>query len=119
VLRLFTLRSNGQFNTTIYSHDDRFRGIYGTRRVILLHRDDMQRLGLADGDRVTVTCAAARDGEAPRQVPGLRVTPYDVPKGACAGYYPECNPLVPLWHHAKGSKVPAVKSIPVRLEKET
>lgn len=118
VLRLFTLRSNGQFNTTIYSHDDRFRGIYGTRRVILMHRDDMQRLGFAEGDIVTVTCAAARDGEAARQVQDLRVTPYNVPKGACAGYYPECNPLVPLWHHAKGSKVPAVKSIPVRLSKE-
>jgi hypothetical protein len=51
-------------------------------------------------------------------VQDLRVTPYNVPKGACAGYYPECNPLVPLWHHAKGSKVPAVKSIPVRLSKE-
>jgi molybdopterin-dependent oxidoreductase alpha subunit len=118
VLRMFTLRSNGQFNTTVYSHDDRFRGIYGTRRVILMHRDDMQRLGLAEGDIVTVTGAAARDGEAARQVQDLRVTPYDVPKGACAGYYPECNPLVPLWHHAKGSKVPAVKSIPVRLSKE-
>jgi molybdopterin-dependent oxidoreductase alpha subunit len=119
VLRLFTLRSNGQFNTTIYSHDDRFRGIYGTRRVILMHRDDVQRLGLAEGDIVTVTCAAARDGESARQVHDLRVTPYNVPKGACAGYYPECNPLVPLWHHAKGSKVPAVKSIPVRLSKES
>jgi molybdopterin-dependent oxidoreductase alpha subunit len=117
VLRLFTLRSNGQFNTTIYSHDDRFRGIYGTRRMILMHRDDMQRLGFADGDFVTATCAVVRDGEAPREVRGLRVTPYDVPKGACAGYYPECNPLVPLWHYAKGSKVPAVKSIPVHLSK--
>lgn len=117
-LRLFTLRSNGQFNTTIYSHDDRFRGILGSRRVVLMNRDDMQRLGFKEGDRVTVTCAARRDGEAARQVTGLSVIAYDVPKGACAGYYPECNPLVPLWHHAKGSKVPAVKSIPVRLAKE-
>jgi molybdopterin-dependent oxidoreductase alpha subunit len=118
VLRMFTLRSNGQFNTTVYSHDDRFRGIYGTRHVILMHRDDMRRLELEEGDIVTASCAAERDGEEPRRVGGLRVTPYNVPPGACAGYYPECNPLVPLWHHAKGSKVPAVKSVPVRLVKE-
>jgi len=74
-------------------------------------------LGFADGDIVTATCAVTREGEAPREVLGLRITPYDMPKGSCAGYYPECNPLVPLWHHAKGSKVPAVKSIPVHLSK--
>ena len=115
VLRLFTLRSNGQFNTTIYSYDDRFRGIHGTRRVILMHRNDIERLGLSEGNIVTAICAASRPGEAPRQVAGLRVVPYELPEGSCAGYYPECNPLLPLWHHAKESKVPAAKSIPVRL----
>ena len=50
-----------------------------------------------------------------RSVRGMRATAYDVPKGACAGYFPECNPLLPLWHHAEGSKVPAAKSIPVRV----
>jgi hypothetical protein len=46
----------------------------------------------------------------------LRVTPYDIPEGCCAGYYPECNPLIPLWHHAERSKVPAAKSVPVRVK---
>jgi hypothetical protein len=41
---------------------------------------------------------------------------YDIPEG-CAAYYPECNPLVPLWHHAEGSKVPAAKTVPVRLSR--
>jgi hypothetical protein len=38
---------------------------------------------------------------------------YNIPEGCCAGYYPECNVLLPLWHHATRSKVPAAKSIPV------
>lgn len=52
-----------------------------------------------------------------RAVGPLRVTPYDIPEGCCAGYYPECNVLLQLWHHAKRSKVPAAKSIPIRLRK--
>jgi molybdopterin-dependent oxidoreductase alpha subunit len=113
VLRLMTLRSNGQFNTTIYSDKDRFRGIEGTRMVLLINRNDMDRLGLREGQTVTVA-THAHDGFA-RNVAGLRVTEYGVPDGCCAGYYPELNPLVPLWHHAEGSKVPAAKAIPVRI----
>jgi len=33
-----------------------------------------------------------------------------------AGYFPELNPLVPLWHQAEGSRVPAYKSVPVRIQ---
>jgi hypothetical protein len=50
-------------------------------------------------------------------VHGLRVTPFDIPPGCAAGYYPECNPLIPLSHHAEKSKVPAAKAIPVRLRR--
>ena len=112
-LRLFTIRSDGQFNTTIYSHDDRFRGVKGNRRVLFMAREDMLRLGFSDGDLV---CAStpAQDG-VPRSVDGLRVTEYAVPAGCIAGYFPECNPLIPLWHHARESKVPAAKSIEVIL----
>jgi len=113
VLRLMTLRSDDQFNTTIYSLDDRFRGIYGTRMVVLMNQSDIDRLGLHEGASVTATTVVA-DGH-PRSVAGLRVTPFDIPRGCVAGYFPECNPLVPLAHHAEGSKVPASKSIPVRL----
>lgn len=119
VLRLVTLRSNDQFNTTVYGYDDRLRGIQGTRDVLLMNRDDMRRLGVADGSTVTLACAAADAGPNPegvlREVPGLRVVAYDLPAGCCAGYYPECNPVVPLSHHARESHVPAVKSVPVRV----
>lgn len=113
VLRLMTLRSDDQFNTTIYSLDDRFRGIYGTRRVLLMNRADIDRLGFKDGDSVDAS-AAVDDGHT-RSVRGLRVTAFDIPAGCAGGYYPECNPLVPLAHHAQKSKVPAAKAIPIRL----
>ena len=112
VLTLMTLRSNDQFNTTIYGYHDRFRGIKGTRLVVLMNRNDMARLGLDEADTVALH-TAADDRE--RSVTGLRVTPYDVPEGCVAAYYPECNPLLPLAHKATGSNTPAAKSIPVRI----
>ena len=114
-LRLFTVRSDGQFNTTIYSHDDRFRGVYGSRMVIFMARADMAKHALAQGDLVGLRCAAEDGVE--RRVGGLAVVPYDVPEGCIAGYFPELNPLIPLWHHAKESKVPAAKAIDVILER--
>jgi anaerobic selenocysteine-containing dehydrogenase len=113
VLRLITLRSNDQFNTTIYGYNDRFRGIHGTRMVVLMHRNDIDRLELTEGERVSLV-TVAKDG-VDRRLAGLTVVAYDIPEGCCAGYYPECNVLVPLWHHAERAKVPAAKSVPVRV----
>jgi len=112
-LRLTTVRSDDQFNTTVYSLDDRFRGVFGSRHVLLMNPTDIARLGLAEGLAV-VARTAADDGRV-REEAGLRVVAYDIPAGCAAGYFPECNPLVPLWHHAEGSHVPAFKSIPIRL----
>lgn len=116
VLRLFTIRSDGQFNTTIYSNDDRFRGVHGSRMVLFMGQADMARHGLAQGDLVALRTQA--DDGVERRVGGLQIVPYDVPAGCIAGYYPECNPLIPLWHHAKESKVPAAKAIDVVLERD-
>lgn len=113
VVQLMTLRSNGQFNTTIYNYDDRFRGIYGSRKALMMHRNDIDRFGLREGDIVSLSTAV--DDGVDRRVDGFRVVPHDIPEGCIGGYYPECNPLIPLWHHAEGSKVPAAKSIPVRI----
>jgi molybdopterin-dependent oxidoreductase alpha subunit len=114
VFRLITLRSNDQFNTTIYGYSDRFRGVEGTREVLFMHPDDMAQLGLGANARVGLACAAADDGFR-RELHGLRIVPYDIPRGSLAAYYPECNPLIPLWQHADESKVPAAKSVPVRV----
>jgi molybdopterin-dependent oxidoreductase alpha subunit len=115
VLQLITLRSNDQFNTTIYSDNDRYRGVKGTRRVLFMNVADMKRLRVSDGDAVSLT-TAVNDGVS-RVLEGLRAIPYDIPAGCCGGYYPECNPLIPLWHHAERSKVPAAKSVPIRIRK--
>ncbi|MBD2748019.1 FdhF/YdeP family oxidoreductase [Microvirga sp. BT688] len=113
IFKLMTVRSNDQFNTTVYGYYDRFRGVRGTRMVLFMNRNDIARLSLQEGDMVTLTTAV--DDGIVRQVSGLRVTSYDIPEGCCAAYYPECNPLIPVWHHADKSKVPAAKSIPIRI----
>lgn len=117
VLRLTTVRSFDQFNTTVYGYHDRYRGIHGTRMVLLMNRKDMAAHGLDEGEEVTVETVAG-DGVR-RAVQGLRVTPFDIPAGCVAGYFPELNPLVPLWHVAKGSMVPGYKSVPVRIASGT
>jgi molybdopterin-dependent oxidoreductase alpha subunit len=112
-LCLMTLRSDSQFNTTIYGLDDRFRQVKGSRMVILMNAEDMASRGVSEGDSVTLE-TIAEDG-VDRRVQGFSVKAYDIPPGCIAGYYPECNPLLPLWHCAKESKVPGAKSIPVRI----
>ncbi len=114
--RLMTLRSNDQFNTTIYGYHDRFRGIKGTRDVLLIGAADMKKLGVKVGDRVALV-GDAGDGF-DRRVGGLRIVEYDIPEGCVGAYYPECNVLIPMSHHARESHVPAAKSVPVRIEVE-
>ena len=111
--RLVTLRSNDQFNTTIYGFSDRMRGIEGRRDLLLISPDEMARAGLAEGQVVALE-TDAEDG-VHREVAGLRVTPFDLPVGCVGAYYPEANPLVPLDHHDCLSKTPAYKSVPVRI----
>jgi anaerobic selenocysteine-containing dehydrogenase len=111
--RLLTMRSNDQFNTTIYGYSDRLRGIEGTREVLLMNPDDIERAGLHEGQMVRLV-SDAEDG-VHREVGPLKVTPFKLPDGCVGGYYPEMNPLVPLSHHDIQSKTPATKSVPVRI----
>ncbi len=106
-LRMFTIRSHDQFNTTIYGMDDRYRGISGDRRVVMLNADDIAENGLSEGDRVDIV-GAAGDGRA-RVAPGFRVVGYDVPQGCAATYFPETNVLVPIGSTARGSNTPSSK----------
>ena len=111
---LVTMRSNDQFNTTIYGHSDRLRGLDGSRMVLLINPDDMQREGLQEGQQVSLVGDAGDDVH--RELAGLAVTPFNLPKGCLGGYYPEMNVLVPLWYHDKASKTPASKGVPVRIK---
>jgi molybdopterin-dependent oxidoreductase alpha subunit len=116
VLRLMTLRSNDQFNTTVYGYDDRFRGIKNTRKVVLMNRSDIDRRGLKVGQAVTLRTVA--DDGVDRHLSGMLVIAYDIPIGCIGGYYPECNVLMPVWHYAAGSMTPAAKSIPVTVHSD-
>jgi molybdopterin-dependent oxidoreductase alpha subunit len=113
--RLITLRSNDQFNTTIYGYSDRLRGIEGKRDVLLINPQDMARAGVEEGETVALLSDAGDGVE--RQVAGLVVTPFDLPDGCLGAYYPEANPLIPLWWHDTESKTPAAKAVPVRIRK--
>jgi molybdopterin-dependent oxidoreductase alpha subunit len=110
---LITMRSNDQFNTTIYGHSDRLRGLEGSREILLINPDEMARAGLQEGDVVSLV-GDAGDG-VKREVHDLTVTPFNLPDGCLGGYYPEMNPLIPLWYHDEASKTPASKGVPVRI----
>src|SRR5690606_35622549 len=91
VFTLATVRSHDQYNTTVYGLDDRYRGIFGERRVLFIHREDIAALGLRPGDRVDLESLGG-DGVR-RRAPGFLLVEYDIPRGCLAAYYPETNPL--------------------------
>lgn len=112
-LTLQTLRSHDQYNTTIYGHDDRYRGISGDRHVIMVNPGDIAELGFAEGDLVDIISTF---GDRERRAEGYRLVPYPTPRGSAAAYYPETNVLVALDHHDTRSGTPASKAVPIRLE---
>jgi molybdopterin-dependent oxidoreductase alpha subunit len=112
-MTLVTLRSNDQFNTTIYGFHDRLRGIDGCRDVVLINPEEARRLGLSEEQRVTLR--SATDDGVERVLGGLRLVLYDLPDGCVGAYYPEANGLVPLALREKLSHTPAYKGAPVRV----
>jgi molybdopterin-dependent oxidoreductase alpha subunit len=111
VFTLMTFRSHDQYNTTIYGHDDRYRGVYGERRVCFMNPDDIAMLGLAAGQRVDFE-ALWHDGIV-RRAENFLLVAYAIPRGGVASYYPETNALVPLDSFADKARTPTSKSIPV------
>ena len=111
LLRLATIRSHDQYNTTIYSLNDRYRGVFGGRTVVFMNEADMSQRGIAAGALVEIE-SVAEDGRR-RLLRDFTAHPYNIPSGSIAAYYPETNPLLPLCHHDPKSKTPAAKSIPV------
>ncbi|HLH12338.1 MAG TPA: FdhF/YdeP family oxidoreductase [Methylovirgula sp.] len=110
-LQLMTLRSHDQFNTTVYSNNDRYRGIRNERMVVFMNARDISALGLKEGSMIEFT-SAANDG-IERKVSGFRVVPFDIQPGCCAAYYPETNALVALSNRDERSNTPGSKSVPV------
>ena len=113
-LRMMTIRSHDQYNTTIYGLDDRYRGIRGERRVVMLNPVDMVELGVAEGELIDLI-SEWDDGE--RVVEAFKVVPYDLPRRNAATYFPEANPLVPLDSVADRSRTPTSKSVVIRVRR--
>jgi molybdopterin-dependent oxidoreductase alpha subunit len=111
MLRLATLRSHDQYNTTIYGLDDRYRGVFGGRMVVFMNDADMRARGISEGDMVEIE-SLADDGKR-RVVGGFWAKSHSIPIGSIGAYYPETNPLLPLAYHDVKSGTPAAKSIPV------
>ncbi|KPK16440.1 MAG: hypothetical protein AMJ62_05480 [Myxococcales bacterium SG8_38] len=110
--RMMTMRTHDQYNTTVYGNDDRYRGIKGGRRVVLVNEADMREAGLSAGTLVDLT--NDHGGEL-RIAPRFTVVPYPIPRRCVGTYFPEANVLVPLDRYADGSFTPASKDVMVRL----
>ena len=111
---MMTVRSHDQFNTTIYGLDDRYRGIYNERRVILMNADDMKAANLKEKDIVNLY---NYHGGQERVAPKFIVIPYNIPRQCVATYFPEANVLVPIKSFAEKSHTPTSKSVVIKVEK--
>jgi anaerobic selenocysteine-containing dehydrogenase len=114
-LWLSTIRSHDQYNTTVYTKSDRYRGIYNQRDVLFLNANEMKKRGLALEDRVDIHTLSSDGIE--RVIRGFKIVNYRMPDGCCAAYYPEANPLLPLYAYDRLSGTPSAKAIPVVLKR--
>jgi anaerobic selenocysteine-containing dehydrogenase len=113
-LLMMTIRSHDQFNTTIYGLDDRYRGIYNERRVILMNQQDIDRRALKQGDIVDLMNEA--DNRI-RIAHRFIVVPYPIPQGCTATYFPETNVLISIDSVAEKSNTPVSKAVVIKLMK--
>lgn len=114
VLRLVTIRSHDQYNTTIYGLDDRYRGVFGRRDVLFMNAEDLAAHGLAHGDRVDIETVSSSRRLCLENITAIE---YNIARGSVAAYYPEANVLVPLDYIDKECGTPSYKSIPVRIRR--
>jgi molybdopterin-dependent oxidoreductase alpha subunit len=112
-LTLTTVRSHDQFNTSIYSNDDRYRGLKGLRTVVFMNEDDMRERGLGEFDLVDLT-SFSKDGTQ-RTVHGYRAVRYEIPPGCAAGYMPELNVLCGIADFSTQSEQPVTKHLVVEV----
>ncbi|MFD7064524.1 FdhF/YdeP family oxidoreductase [Streptomyces sp. NPDC059906] len=112
-LSLGTMRSHDQWNTTIYSDNDRYRGVRNLRTLVFMNADDMRERGLTEFDPVNIT-SLARDGST-RSLDGFLAVPYDIPRGCAAGYMPEMNVLCAISDYSTQSDQPIMKHVKVTI----
>ena len=118
-LLMMTIRSHDQFNTTVYSNNDRYRGIHGSRRVVFVNLEDLKDLDLHNGQQIDIHSHWPNDNTQTRTVKDFTLVQYDIPQGCAAAYFPETNDLIPLSSVADKSNTPAYKSVVISLHKKT
>lgn len=111
---MMTIRSHDQFNTTIYGLNDRYRGIFRERRVVMMNEQDMAARGFDRKEKVDLF---SEYNGTRREARTFLVVPYPIPRGCVATYFPEANPLVPIDSVAKRSMTPASKRVLITIEK--
>jgi len=109
---MMTIRSHDQYNTTVYSPSDRYRGVKGGRRIIFMNSDDIDSSNLDSNSTVDIT-SLFKGVE--RKSKSWHLVPYDIPSGNVATYFPEANELIPLESVAIGSNTPTSKSVRVKI----
>jgi molybdopterin-dependent oxidoreductase alpha subunit len=109
---LMTIRSHDQFNTTVYGLDDRYRGIFGERRIVLINPLDLEKIGKNPYDIIDLQ---SQYNNKTRTVKQLKLLPYNIPQGCLAAYFPECNNLIPATEYAEKSQTPISKSVIVKI----
>ena len=112
---MMTIRSHDQYNTTIYDVHDRYRGISGNRRIVLMNALDMAERGWKNRHPLSIT--SHFEGET-RHAAGWLAVAYEIPRKNIATYFPEANSLVPLNSTAAISNTPTSKWIEVTLDSE-
>lgn len=112
-LILATLRSHDQWNTTIYSDNDRYRGVKNLRTLVFMNEQDMAERGIEEFDDVDIV-ATARDGST-RSLRRYKAIPYGIPRGCAAGYMPEMNVLCAIGDYSTQSDQPIMKNVKVRV----
>ncbi|AYB35135.1 FdhF/YdeP family oxidoreductase [Chryseolinea soli] len=113
-LMMMTIRSHDQFNTTVYGLNDRYRGIYNERRVVLMNEKDMHQRHLQDGDLVDLV---NHFEGIERVAHKFVVVKYPIPEGCTATYFPETNVLVPINSVADKSNTPTSKQVIIKVKK--
>ena len=109
---MMTIRSHDQYNTTIYGNDDRYRGISGGRRMVMMNKSDIEANGWHEFQKVSIT-SHFNGSEICSE--GWFIIEYDIPPSNVATYFPESNVLIPLDSVADGSNTPTSKSVRVTI----
>lgn len=113
-LKLMTMRSHDQWNTTIYNDNDRYRGVKNTRTILFMNKKDMKRLKISQMALIDIT-SLSKDGSK-RALKGYRAMAYNIPEGCVAGYMPEMNQLCGIKDYSPQSEQPLFKDLKVKVE---